>query len=65
MTGLDARMQEAAATRDGPALIGLCEAAAEGSSRAFWLTQAWVYALEAGDARAGPIGDELRRLGAA
>ena len=64
MTGLDAALRAAHRDRDGARLIGLCERAATGPAEAFWLTQAWVYALEAGDARAEALQSRLRRLGA-
>ena len=64
MTGLDADLRAAHRDRDSTALVGLCEQAATGSSEAFWLTQAWVYALEAGDARGEALRQRLRALSA-
>lgn len=64
MSGLDAALQAAHRAHDNIALVGLCERAAHGPARAFWLTQAWVYALEAGDPRAEVLWFELRALGA-
>jgi hypothetical protein len=62
--GLDAALRAAHRARDSARLVGLCEQAAEGRAEAFWLTQAWVYALEAGDPRAEVLAGRLRALGA-
>ncbi|UWQ20397.1 hypothetical protein [Jannaschia sp. W003] len=64
---LDAAMRAAHARGDGRALIGLYETAArrDASSEAFFLTQAWVHALEAGDPRAPALGERLRTMGRA
>lgn len=67
MNGLDARMRAAHETGDGPALIALyTEAALTAASdmaRGFYLTHAFVHALEAGDARAADLRAELRAMG--
>lgn len=64
MSALDTAMRRAHARGDAGRLVGLCEQAATGASEAFWLTQAWVYALEAGDRRATALQERLRALGA-
>jgi hypothetical protein len=64
VTWLDAAMRVAHRDGDVLALIGLCELAAEGPAEAFWLTQAWIHALEAGDARAEKLRGRLRAMGA-
>ena len=64
---LDAALRAAHAAGDRAALIGLYEQAAEdaGPAAAFFLTQAWVFALEAGDGRAEALETRLRGMGAA
>nr|WP_284266741.1 hypothetical protein [Roseicyclus sp. Amp-Y-6] len=55
------------AKADRPALIGLYAEAAEtatGTAAAFYLTHAFVFALEAGDARAPVLKARLVALGA-
>jgi hypothetical protein len=64
VTGLDAALRAAHRDGDGARLVGLCEQAARGPAEAFWLTQAWVYALEAADPRAEALRARLRALGA-
>jgi hypothetical protein len=64
VTGLDEELQAAHRHRDNAALIGLCQRAATGRAEAFWLTQAWVYALEADDVRANTLRQRLQALGA-
>jgi len=53
---------------DGTALIGLYTQAAEAAddpvARSFYLTHAYVFALEAGDARAAPLTARLVARGA-
>ena len=65
--GLDARLLAAHAAGDGAALARLyAEAAAAGGPGAgFYLTQAWVFALEAGLTEAERYGGKLRASGAA
>lgn len=68
MTDLDAALLAAHARGDGPALVGLYARAAEaadGPASAFFLTQAWIFALEAGDPRASPLRQRLRSQGLA
>jgi hypothetical protein len=64
VSGLDTAMRQAHARGDARRLVGLCQRAATGRSEAFWLTQAWVYALETGDLRAEGLREGLRALGA-
>ena len=59
MSDLDTRLLAAHEAGDRAALIGLYEEAADGAaddtSRGFYLTHAYVFALEVGDARAAPL----------
>lgn len=64
MTDLDAAMRAAHREGDAAALIGLCQAAALVQAEAFWLTQAWIHALDAGDDRATALQRRLTALGA-
>lgn len=69
MTGLlEARLLAAHEADDRAALIALYTQAAERDAvpggRAFYLTHAYVYALETGDARAAPLHAALVALGA-
>ncbi|MEM7487675.1 MAG: hypothetical protein AAF390_00980 [Pseudomonadota bacterium] len=62
----EAAIRDAHAAGDGRALVTLYLAAADAlhdDERAFVLTQAWIYALEAGDARAGSVRDRLAEMG--
>jgi hypothetical protein len=64
---LDAALLAAHAADDRPALIGLYAEAAEaarGTAAAFYLTHAYVYALEAGDALAPVLKARLVAIGA-
>lgn len=64
---LDAALLAAHATGDRPALIGLYAEASEGTSgtaAAFYLTHAYVFALEAGDPRAAVLKARLVAIGA-
>ncbi|KPP86116.1 MAG: hypothetical protein HLUCCO07_04760 [Rhodobacteraceae bacterium HLUCCO07] len=67
MNDLDARMCAAHEAGDGAALIALyTEAAliaASDTARGFYLTHAFVHALEAGDARANDLRAELHAMG--
>lgn len=67
MTGLDARLCAAHAAGDGAALIGLyglaAAAARDETARGFYLTHAYVFALEAGDARAPALRAALVEMG--
>lgn len=66
MTGLDRALHDAHDAADCARLVGLYAMAAdraEDAARPFFLTQAWVHALEAGDARSEALAAELRRLG--
>lgn len=67
MAGLDARLLAAHAADDRPALIALYrEAAAQARddvARSFYLTHAYVFALEAGAAESREIAEELRAMG--
>jgi hypothetical protein len=63
----DAALAAAHAARDAARVVTIYEAAAAGrgiDAAAFLLTQAWVYALEAGDRRATALQERLRALGA-
>ena len=65
--GLDAGLLAAHASGDRAALVGLYARAADGEpgiARAFYLTHAYVFALEAGDPRAAALKAELIALGA-
>ncbi|MEM7724705.1 MAG: hypothetical protein AAF376_20450 [Pseudomonadota bacterium] len=70
MTGrdaLDAALLAAHAAGDRAALISLYAQAAEasdGEASAFYLTHAYVFALEAGDGRASSLKDRLVAMGA-
>jgi hypothetical protein len=66
--GLDAALLAAHAAGDGRTLVGLYAKAAEtvpAPADAFFLTQAWVFALEAGDARATVLQARLQAMGSA
>ena len=67
MSDLEARLLAAHATGDGCALIGLYEEAAkeaaDETASGFYLTHAFIYALEQGDARAGALRMRLRAMG--
>ena len=64
---LDGALRAAHLAGDGAALVGLyCRAAervAERSARAFYLTHAYVFALETGDPRAADLRSRLRAMG--
>ena len=63
---LDAALLAAHEAGDGARLIGLYAQAAERAdapARPFFLTQAWVHALEAGDRRAEALAAKLRAMG--
>ena len=65
---LDAALLAAHAADDRPALIALytsaSDAAAEPVARSFYLTHAYVFALEAGDMRAQALKARLVEMGA-
>lgn len=63
---LDAALLAAHGRHDLPALITLYARAADAvpGARAFYLTQAYVFALEAGDDRAAPLKSRLVAEGA-
>jgi hypothetical protein len=64
---LDAALLSAHAREDRAALIGLYGEAAEtsaGAAAAFYLTHAYVFALEAGDSRATVLKGRLVEIGA-
>lgn len=64
---LHAALLDAHARGDGPALVGLYAAAAagtEGVARAFYLTHAYIFALERGDDRAPVLRAALVEIGA-
>ncbi len=64
--GLDAALCAAHARGDRRALVGLYSTAgarATGDAAAFYLTHAYVFALEAGDPRAGPLRARLVEMG--
>ena len=64
---LHAALLSAHGRGDRAALVGLyaqAAGAADGAARTFFLTQAWVFALEAGDSRAAALKADLVRLGA-
>ncbi len=67
MNGLDARMRAAHEVGDGPALVALYQEAAETAQSdmacGFFLTHAFVHALESGDARADDLKARLRGMG--
>ena len=67
MSDLHVRLLEAHGSDDRHALIGLYAEASETASdtRAAWfyLTQAYVYALELGDGRAEALAEQLRSAG--
>ncbi|PWJ18042.1 hypothetical protein [Jannaschia seohaensis] len=68
MTSLNDALLDAHAQGDGPGLVGLYQQAAEQAApdaAAFFLTQAWIFALEAGDVRAARIEQALRAQGRA
>ncbi|WP_074257877.1 hypothetical protein [Vannielia litorea] len=62
---LDARLLAAHAAGDGVALARLYAEAARagGPGAGFYLTQAWIFALEAGLPEAAEIGETLRESG--
>lgn len=59
----DPAFAAAAARGDAAALVGLWLQGADGPGAAFFLTQAYVCALEAGDARAAALRARLRAMG--
>jgi hypothetical protein len=64
---LDAALLAAHGQGNGRALVGLYEAAAAGAdgvARAFYLTHAYVFALERGDERAAALKTALVEIGA-
>ncbi len=67
MSALDARLLAAHAHGDQTALIALYEEAALGaaddSARGFYLTHAYVFALEAGDPRSDALRTRLVAMG--
>jgi hypothetical protein len=67
MTTLDTQMLAAHAAADTPALIGLyaqaADVAADVDSACFYLTHAFVFALEVGDARAQALRARLVHYG--
>lgn len=67
MTGLDARLLEAHARGDQAALVGLYEEAAGSANdpvaAGFYLTHAYVFALELGDPRAVALHAKLKASG--
>ena len=66
MSDLDARLLAAHAAGDGRALAALYAEAAETAAEAaagFFLTQAWIFALEAGDPLAGALRARLAAMG--
>lgn len=69
MNGLDQRLLAAHAADDRTALISLyteaSEAAIGDTARGFYLTHAFVYALEAGDPRAEGLRVRLQAMGRA
>lgn len=64
---LDARIIAASAAGDKSALVGLylqaARAAATEAERGFFLTCAWVFALETGDTREEELAQELEAAG--
>ncbi len=68
MTGLHARLLEAHARGDRSELVRLyteaSDVAADRVAQAFYLTHAYVFALEAGDAQADALRQRLVELGA-
>ena len=67
MAELDARLLAAHAAADGPALCRLYAEAAEGAdtedAAAFFLTHAWVWALQAGTPEAPALQARLAAMG--
>lgn len=67
MSDLDARLLAAHARDDKAALIALYAEAGAGApedvARAFYLTHAFVFALEAGDVRAQELRQSLKDMG--
>lgn len=67
MTGLNARLLEAHARGDHAALVGLYEEAAGSANdpvaAGFFLTHAYVFALELGDSRASALHARLKATG--
>ena len=68
-TDLDDQLRAAHAAGDGPALIALYEKAAnlaaDEDATGFYLTHAWVFALEAGDPAAMRLFARLSAMGRA
>ena len=65
---LDTALSDAHAAADGRTLVGLYAQAADmvaAPADAFFLTQAWIFALECGDPRADGIERTLRAQGRA
>ncbi|MGR3636358.1 MAG: hypothetical protein ACU0BK_10595 [Shimia sp.] len=64
---LDQRLLAAHAAGDAPTLVALycqaAETAATDEARGFFLTHAYVFALEIGDARAPDLRQELSEMG--
>ena len=68
MSALDRQLLDAHAGADGRALARLYASAAgqaRGEAQAFYLTHAWIFALEAGVPEAEALGASLRELGRA
>ncbi|MGB3406414.1 MAG: hypothetical protein WBA67_02880 [Jannaschia sp.] len=68
MTDLETALLAAHDAGDHRSLVGLYVRAAEeadGPAIPFFLTQAWIFALETGDARARPLETRLRDMGCA
>ncbi len=67
MSDLDTRLLAAHAADDRKALISLYIEASEGAAdevaASFYLTHAYVFALEAGDPRASELAERLRKAG--
>ena len=67
MSDLDARLLEAHGRDDRPALVALYSEAADGASDAdaegFYLTHAYIFALEVGDPIAGSLHARLKAAG--
>jgi hypothetical protein len=67
LADLDARLLAAHARDDRAALVGLYEEAADAVTsevaRGFYLTHAFIFALDLGDARAARLRDRLKAMG--
>lgn len=67
MSGLDARLLEAHQRDDRPALVTLYREAADramdGDAEGFYLTHAYIFALDTGDGRAGELHAHLKASG--